>query len=86
MPRLKGTGKKSKLSVTVDTDIVTKLDERFKNDPGEKSRFVNWILRENFNNYLLMLDRGGLVPKVEPVAVEEPEGIVFETTKSRKNL
>jgi hypothetical protein len=85
MPRLKGSGKKSKLSVTIDTDIVTKLDERFKNDPGEKSRFVNWILRESLNNYLIMLDRGGLAPTVAPVVTKKPE-IILEVTKSRENL
>jgi hypothetical protein len=88
MPRKKGTGTKSKLSVSVDTNIVMKLDERFGNSPGEKSRFVNWILADNLDNYLLMLDKVGPIKKVKPVITgpEEPEGIVIETVKSRRNL
>lgn len=57
MPRKKGTGRKSKLSVSIDTEIVLKLEKRFKNDPGEKSRFVNRILSDNLDNYLEILSK-----------------------------
>ena len=85
MSRRKGSGKKAKLSVSIDRIVLDKLNQRFKNDLGGKSKFVNWILADNLDNYFIRLDKVGSTRKIQMAPLEEAE-IVFETTKSRKNL
>jgi hypothetical protein len=52
MPYKKGQGKKERLSVTVDREIVMKLNKKFNNSRGEKSELVNRILADHIDDYL----------------------------------
>jgi metal-responsive CopG/Arc/MetJ family transcriptional regulator len=76
MPRQKGTGTKEKLSVTVDKDIVDKLDRMFKgSDRGGKSEFVNRILKVE------------LFPSANEIKSAGPDqSITFEVSAARKEV
>lgn len=82
MPRQKGTGKKAKLSVSVDKAITDKLDQHFK-DSRKKSLFVNEILFDNLDSYLaaynefIMVDKSANIPD---------HSVVFEVSAARKEV